>query len=37
MNFRAFSSANEVDRVLSSGNSVIIKKKDEFGKSLINK
>ena len=36
LNSRAFSSANEVDRVLSSANSINWNKEEEFGRSLIN-
>ena len=36
VNSRAFSSANEVDRVLSSANSTNLNKDDEFGRSFIN-
>ena len=36
VNSRAFSSANEVDRVLSSANSINLNKEDEFGRSFIN-
>ena len=36
LNSRAFSSANEVDRVLSSANSINLNKDDEFGRSFIN-
>ena len=36
VNSRAFSSGNEVDRVLSSANSINLNKDDEFGRSLIN-
>ena len=36
VNSRAFSSANEVDGVLSSPDSINLNKEDEFGRSLIN-
>ena len=36
VNSRAFSSGNEVDRVLSSSNSINLNKDDEFGRSFIN-
>ena len=36
VNSRAFSSANEVDRVLSSANSINLNKDYEFGRSFIN-
>ena len=36
VNSRAFSSANEVDRVLLSANSINLNKEDEFGRSFIN-
>ena len=36
VNSRAFSSASEVERVLSSANSINLKKDDEFGRSFIN-
>ena len=36
VNYRAFSSGNDVDRVLSSANSINLNKDDEFGRSLIN-
>ena len=36
INSRAFSSANEVDRVLSYANSINLNKDDEFGRSFIN-
>ena len=36
VNFREFSSANEVDRVLSSANSINFNKDDEFGRSSLN-
>ena len=36
VNSRAFSSANKVDRVLSSANSINLNKDDEFGRSFIN-
>ena len=36
VNSRAFSSANEVDRVLSSANRINLNKDDEFGRSFIN-
>ena len=36
VNSRAFSSANEVDRVLSSANTINMNKDDEFGRSFIN-
>ena len=36
VNSRAFLSANDVDRVLSSANSINLNKDDEFGRSFIN-
>ena len=36
VNSRAFSSVYEVDRVLSSANSINLNKDDEFGRSFIN-
>ena len=36
VNSRAFSSANQVDSVLSSANSINLNKEDEFGRSFIN-
>ena len=36
VNFRAFSSANEIDRVQASANSINLNKEDVFGRSLIN-
>ena len=36
INSRVFSSANEVDRVLSSENSINLNKDDDFGRSFIN-
>ena len=36
VNSRAFSSANEVDRVLPSANGINLNKDDEFGRSFIN-
>ena len=35
-NSRAFSSENEVDRVLSPANSINLNKDDEFGRSFVN-
>ena len=36
VNYREFSSANEVDGVLSSANSINLNKEDEYGRSSIN-